>query len=83
MRALMEGDPAAACRLLGVRAEGVPVVLPSVFPTHHLDVDLLLRVGPGRLAHVEYVRRASGDLVMRMLGYRWVLSFGRSWRRQE
>jgi hypothetical protein len=73
MRGLMEGDPAAACRLLGVEVVGEPKVLPSVFSASSLTVDLLLRVAPGRLVHVEYVRAATRDLVTRMLGYRWVV----------
>jgi hypothetical protein len=73
MRGLMEDDPVAACELLGVEVAGRPEVLPSVFSPGILTADLLLRVGPGRLAHVEYVRRASSDLAVRMLGYRWAV----------
>lgn len=63
----------AACRLLGVEVVGEPVVLPSEFPAWTKSVDLLLRVGPGRLAHVEYARRGERDLVARMMMYRCLI----------
>jgi hypothetical protein len=74
MRGVIEGDPVAACRLLGIEVVGQPQTLTTSFPIVTLAADLLLRVGPARLAHVEYVRRATGDLVTRMLGYRWAIS---------
>ena len=68
VRGVMAGDPVAACRLLNIpitTPSGVPQILPTSFPIATKSADLLLRVGPGRLAHVEYVRRATTDLVAR------------------
>ncbi|HST84303.1 MAG TPA: hypothetical protein VLL08_21380 [Kineosporiaceae bacterium] len=73
MRGVFEGDPVAACGLLGIEittTSGAPEVLPASFPAVTKSADLLLRVGPGRLAHIEYARQATSDLVPRMLGYR-------------
>jgi hypothetical protein len=73
-RAVMESDPAAACRLLGIpitTPNGAPEVLPAKFPVISTrESDLVLRIGPNELAHVEYVRRVDDDLVPRMLDYR-------------
>jgi hypothetical protein len=75
MRGVMEGDTAAACRLLEVQTTGPPQIMPSsfAFPAGTLSADLLLQVAPNRLVHVEYARRAEPDLAIRMLGYRWAI----------
>jgi hypothetical protein len=73
MRGVFEGDPAAACDLLGIEItlpSGIPEILPTSFPVTTKSADLLLRVGSDRLAHIEYARHATADLVPRMLGYR-------------
>jgi hypothetical protein len=57
MRGVIEGDPMAACGLLGIEAATEPEILPSEFAAWSMRVDLLMRVGPGRLVHVEYGRR--------------------------
>ncbi len=48
-------DPAAVCDLLDIEITlpgGVPEILPNSYPVTTLTADLLLRVGPNRLAHV-------------------------------
>ncbi len=62
-------------RYLGLAAEGPPEILPTSFASsgRTLTADLLLRTGPGRLVHLEYERRASAYLTIRMLGYRWAI----------
>jgi hypothetical protein len=77
VRGVIEGAPAAACRFLGIPAQQVHV-MPSVFLVRKLGADLLLRVGPRHLVHIEYMDRISHDrsktdLVTRMLGYRYVI----------
>jgi hypothetical protein len=78
LRGVMEGDLLTATRLLGIPVtapRGVPEVLPAsfVYPVGTLHADLVLQVGPARLAHVEYQGRDLADIVVRMLGYRWVI----------
>ena len=73
MKELFRGDPVGACRLLGVAVVGQPKALPAGFTLTTRDVDLLLEVGPGRLIHVEYARRATPELVARMLEYRGLI----------
>jgi hypothetical protein len=76
---VLEGDPGAACRLLGIpvtTASGVPEVLSASFayPVGSLYADHVMRVGPGRLAHVEFERQLSAEeMVARMVGYRGVI----------
>jgi predicted transposase YdaD len=74
MRELIEADLSAACRFLGIpitTASEVPTVLPGSIPhagrTGHAD--LLMRVGPDRLSHLEYQLKASSHLVLRMRKY--------------
>jgi hypothetical protein len=74
MRGVVEGDPAAFCRLLDIAVStggGQPELLSASFasPERTLHADLLLRVGPTRLVHVEYERRPSVDLIARMFVY--------------
>ena len=66
-------DLPGACELLGVEVEGEPVPLTVEFTLTSRVVDLLVRVGPGRLMHLEYARRAERDLVPRMLVYRGLI----------
>ncbi|WP_088281346.1 hypothetical protein [Kineosporia sp. A_224] len=73
MRRLVAADLPGFCRVLGVDVEpvdGAVPVLASRFPSGDLDADLLVRVGPGRLLHVEYQRRGEAGLARRMLRYR-------------
>jgi hypothetical protein len=72
MRQIVEGDLPGVCRWLGVRREGAPQVLSSNFPAVTLSADLVARVGPRRLLHVEYVGRPAADLRDRMALY-WAL----------
>jgi hypothetical protein len=72
-RWLAERDPGRMCRLLGIPFTGTPQILPADFPVGKLSVDLLLRVGPKQIAHVEYTRKATGDMVARMMIYRGLI----------
>ena len=79
MHGVLAGDPGAACRLLGIAVttpSGVPDVLSTAFPypVGALYADLVMRVGPGRLVHVEFERQLSAEeMVARMMGYRGVI----------
>jgi hypothetical protein len=79
IRAVLEGSPKATCHLLGIPIttdDGAPVVLSASFsyPVGSLNADLVMRVGPDRLVHVEYERRLSAnEMVARMVGYRGVI----------
>jgi hypothetical protein len=73
LKAMFEADLLGACRLLGVPVTGELQALSGEFTLTTQAVDLLARIGPGRLMHVEYARRASTDLVARMLVYRGLL----------
>jgi hypothetical protein len=79
IRGVLEGDPSAVCRLLGILVTTPgqkPVVLSTSFayPVGALYADLVMRVGPGRLVHIECERKLSADeMVARMLGYRGVI----------
>jgi hypothetical protein len=73
LKATFEGDLPGACRLLRVPVNGEPEALSAEFTLTAMSVDLLARVGPGRLLHIEYARRASRDLVARMLIYRGLI----------
>jgi hypothetical protein len=70
MRSLMEGDLPGACELLNIPVDGEPELLPSEFPAWSKRLDLLIRVAPRRLAHVEYARRGEKAVVTQMLWYR-------------
>jgi hypothetical protein len=70
LKAMFEFDLRGVCQLLGVPVQGEPVALSVEFTLTTKLVDLLVLVGPNRLMHVEYARRASDDLVGRMLLYR-------------
>ena len=74
MRGVVESDPAAVCRAFGIAVtteSGVPEVMSASFasPQEVKHTDALLRVGPDRLAHLEYQCRAANDLVARMWIY--------------
>jgi hypothetical protein len=74
MRGVIEADPGVICRLLEIPVgtpNGAPELLPASFPSpgQTLHADLVLRVGPDQLAHVEYERRPTGNLVARMHAY--------------
>ena len=45
-------------------------ILSAAFPAATLHADLLVQVSAQRLMHVEYMRSASPDLGVRMIGYR-------------
>ena len=73
VRGLFEGDLAGGCRLLGIPVVGEPVALSGEFPMRKRAVDLVARVGPRRLLHVEYVTAVSWRLVPKMLLYRGLI----------
>ena len=60
----------AMCRLLGEDPVEEPVLLSESLPVNAMFVDALLRVGPNRLLHTEFVRQVEPDLGPRMLEYR-------------
>jgi hypothetical protein len=70
MRRVAEGDLVAFCQWLEVDLAGPAQILSGSFPAATLHTDLLVRVGPQRLMHVEYMRSPPPDLAVRMIGYR-------------
>jgi hypothetical protein len=73
MRGMFEADLPGACQLLGVPITVSPQAINATFPATTFSADLLARVGPNRLMHVEYVRKGSDELVPRMLIYRGLI----------
>jgi len=69
-RIVEEGSFLGFCRWLQVPVEGTPQFVSGSFPSETLYTDLLARVGPGRLLHLEYMVRPDADVPVRMLGYR-------------
>jgi hypothetical protein len=73
-RRLVEADVAGFCAVLGVPIDpavpGAGSRLPSTFPGTTRTPDLLVRLRPGQLLHVEYQTTAGRGLALRMLGYR-------------
>jgi hypothetical protein len=70
MRRVAEGDLAAFCDWLQVDLDGPAQILSGSFPAATLHADLLVRAGPARLMHVEYIRSPAPDMAVRMIGYR-------------
>jgi hypothetical protein len=70
MRRVAEGDLEAFCEWLDVDLDGPAQILSGSFPAATLHADLLVQVSAQRLMHVEYMRSASPDLGVRMIGYR-------------
>jgi hypothetical protein len=73
MKEMFERDLIGGCHILGVPVNGEPVALSTEFKMTKRAVDLLARVGPGRLMHVECTIRATQTLVARMLVYRGLI----------
>jgi hypothetical protein len=73
LRRMVELDPAAICRLLGVEIGEPPRILSAELPTATLSADLVLRVAADHLVDVEYMRTTAPDLVARMLVYRGLI----------
>jgi hypothetical protein len=73
MKEMFERDLIGGCQILGVPVNGEPVALATEFKMTKRAVDLLARVGPRRLMHVECARRATWELVARMLVYRGLI----------
>jgi hypothetical protein len=74
MRGVVANDPAAVCRVFGIAVtteSGAPELISASFasPQGVGHTDALLRVGPDRLAHLEYQCRAVNDLVARLWVY--------------
>jgi hypothetical protein len=72
MRSLVQSDPPTVCRLLGLPELSVQVQ-PSVLSNTSLTADLILRLGPQRLANIEYVTTVRPGLVTQLLGYRFAI----------
>jgi hypothetical protein len=70
---MVERNPAALCRLLGVSSVEAPQILSAELPIATLSADLLLRVSDDHMGHVEYMRTTASDLVARMLVYRGLI----------
>ncbi|GAB3262904.1 RpnC/YadD family protein [Kineosporia babensis] len=70
MRRLVEGDLPAFCDWLEVKWDIAPRVLPGTFPAESLTADLMARIGPKHMLHVEYMRRPTPDVGGRMVAYR-------------
>ena len=70
LRHLAAEDLRAVCAWLGIEPAGATIRLSEALPATTQHVDLLVASGPGRLAHVEFVRRVEPDLALRMLEYR-------------
>jgi predicted transposase YdaD len=68
---MVEQDPDALCRLLGVAQR--PRILSAALPSGTLAADLLLQVAEDQLVQVEYMRTGEKDLVARMLIYRGLI----------
>jgi hypothetical protein len=62
--------PLSFCRWLEVPTEGPVSALSESFQSRTFQPDLLLRIGPNRLLHAEYVLQAEADTALRMLEYR-------------
>jgi hypothetical protein len=79
MKGLIEGDPVAVCRLLGIpisTKRAVPQLLSSSFgyPMGALYADAVIRVGVHRIVHLECERQLRAhEMVARMVGYRGVI----------
>ena len=73
IRTLAEADLPGLCQLLDLKVVGEIEHLPSEFPSWSKRADLLLRVGPRRLAHVEYAYRGDKTIVPQMLWYRCLI----------
>jgi len=70
VRLLASTDLVALCHWLGIDATAESIRVSEALPAATLYADLLVRAGPGRLEHVEFVRAPTGDLLDRMLEYR-------------
>jgi len=70
MRRVAEGDLTAFCEWLQVDLEGPTQILSGSFSAATLYADLLVRVNPRQLIHVEYIRSPAPDMAVRMIGYR-------------
>jgi hypothetical protein len=70
VRLLAAVDVAAMCRWLKLDVEGEPERLSESLPTHAQNADLVVRIGPGRLAQVEFTRRPEPWFAERMIEYR-------------
>jgi hypothetical protein len=70
MRLLATRAARALCQALGVRTDITPERLSEALAAATMYVDLLVRVGPGRLVHAEFVRDTRDLTCTRMLEYR-------------
>jgi hypothetical protein len=70
MRGIAEIEFAALCAWLGIHLEGETEFLSSVFARETQEIDLLARVGPERLLHLEYMRSPEPDMAARIVTYR-------------
>lgn len=70
LRTLAGDEIVTMCRWLGIAADPGTVRLSEALPSATQYADLLVGAGPNRLAQVEFVRRPSPTLPVRMLEYR-------------
>ena len=70
LRTLAGDEILALCRWLGIEADPGTIRLSEALPSATQYADLLVGAGPARLAQVEFVRRPSPSLPVRMLEYR-------------
>jgi hypothetical protein len=70
MHYIIENDLDAVCDWLDIKTT-VPIdLLSPEFTAESSRADLLVRVGPKRLLHAEYIRTPRADVYVRMIGYR-------------
>jgi hypothetical protein len=70
LRRLVLTNLTAVCHWIGVDAAQGAVRISEAFPGRTHYADLLVDLGPDRLAHIEFVTTATADLGIRMLEYR-------------
>jgi len=70
VRLLAAGELTAVCRWLGIETDARHLRLSEALPAATMYVDLLARVGPDRLAQIEFTTQPERDMAARMLEYR-------------
>jgi hypothetical protein len=70
LRWLVANNLAGVCRWLGEDPGEAPLMVSEALPASTMYTDVLVRTGPERLLHVEFVRRVEADFGARMLEYR-------------
>jgi hypothetical protein len=70
LRTIAEEDPDAFCGWLGEFPEHPVEILSSNFVKESMEADLVVRVAPDRLAHVEYIQDPRRAAAIKMVAYR-------------